>query len=193
MITTRMMPSVRLCSTVCVVKCTRSLRSMNGNDLHARGQDVVVQLLHFFVESLQRRVRIGAFPQERDARDHIVVVDDLSVLVANRPRELAEPDLRALRDDGDILHAQRRAALGHEDGVFDIVHVPDQAHFPDVDLLQAGFDEAAAGIDVVVGELLLHLGEAEPVGDQLVRDRREPDIRAWGRRSWPHRRYRERP
>ena len=30
MITTRMMPSVRLCSTVWVVKCTRSLRSMNG-------------------------------------------------------------------------------------------------------------------------------------------------------------------
>ena len=31
------------------------------------------------------------------------------------------------------------------------------------------FDEAAAGIDVVVGELLLHLADAQAVGDQLVR------------------------
>ena len=44
----------------------------------------------------------------------------------------------------------------------------DQAHFPNVDLLQTGFDEAPAGIHVVVGELLLHLGEAEAVRDQFV-------------------------
>ena len=52
--------------------------------------------------------------------------------------------------------------------VLDVVHVLDQTHFAHVDLLQAGFDEAAAGIGVVVGELLLHLADAEAVGDQLV-------------------------
>ena len=53
--------------------------------------------------------------------------------------------------------------------VFSIsLDVSDQTHFADIDLLQAGLDKAAAGIDVVVGELLLHLGEAEPVSDQLV-------------------------
>ena len=52
---------------------------------------------------------------------------------------------------------------------------PDRAN---IDLLQPCFDEAAAGVDVVVGELLLHLADAEAVGDQLVRDRREPDTRA---------------
>ena len=45
---------------------------------------------------------------------------------------------------------------------------PHQAHFADVDLLQARFDEAAAGVGVVVGELLLHLRQAQAVGDQLV-------------------------
>ena len=42
---------------------------------------------------------------------------------------------------------------------------PDFAH---VDLLQTLLDEAAAGVGVVVGELLLDLGEAQAVGDQFV-------------------------
>ena len=33
----------------------------------------------------------------------------------------------------------------------------------------AGLDEVAAAIHVVVGELLLHLRDAQPIGDQLVR------------------------
>ena len=37
-----------------------------------------------------------------------------------------------------------------------------QAHRAHVDLLQPCFDEAAAGIHVVVGELLLHLAELRP-------------------------------
>ncbi len=86
----------------------------------------------------------------------------------NGSGDLAEPYLRPLGDDGNILYTQRRAALGHNDRVFDIAHISDQAHFPDIDLLQTGFDEAAARIGIVVGELLLHLGQAETVGDQFV-------------------------
>ena len=41
-------------------------------------------------------------------------------------------------------------------------------NFLNVDLLQAGFDKASARIGVVVGELLLHLPDAQPVGDELV-------------------------
>ena len=48
------------------------------------------------------------------------------------------------------------------------LHVSDQAHFANIDLLQPGFDEAAACVGVVVGELLFHLGDAEAVGDQFV-------------------------
>src|SRR5713226_7248028 len=86
----------------------------------------------------------------------------------NRPCELAEPDLRALRDNGNIPHAQRSASLGDDDCVFYILYVPDQANFADIDLLQAGFDEAAACVGVVVRELLLHLGEAQSVRDELI-------------------------
>ena len=46
--------------------------------------------------------------------------------------------------------------------------VIDQPDFADVDLLQALLNETAAGIGVVVGELLLDLGEAQAVGDQFV-------------------------
>ena len=79
--------------------------------------------------------------------------------------------------------------LVSQDRVFDIVHVPDQPHFPDVDLLQAGFEEAAAGIDVVVGELLLHLAETQPVGDQLIGIDAHLIFARRAAETSPHRRY----
>ena len=50
-----------------------------------------------------------------------------------------------------------------------VLYVADEPDLANVDLLQARFDETAAGIDIVVGELLLHLGKAESVSNQLVR------------------------
>ena len=44
----------------------------------------------------------------------------------------------------------------------------DQSDGADVDLLQTLLDEASAGVDVVVGELLLDLGQAQAVGDEFV-------------------------
>jgi hypothetical protein len=38
----------------------------------------------------------------------------------------------------------------------------------DIHLLHPDFNKAAAGIDIVVGELLLHLADAQSVGDELV-------------------------
>ena len=78
------------------------------NDLHAGRQDVIVQLLHFFVDRLQRGVGFGAFAQQHDAFHHIVVVDDLAVGAMNRLADLAQPDLRPLRHRGDV--ADRAAA-----------------------------------------------------------------------------------
>ena len=68
----------------------------------------------------------------------------------NGSGKLAEADLRALGHHGNILDAQRRAVLGRDDRVFDVLHIPYQSHFTNVDLLQARFDEAAAGVDIVV-------------------------------------------
>src|SRR5713226_768740 len=86
----------------------------------------------------------------------------------NRPGELAQPDLWALRDDRDILHPQRSSAFGHDDRVRDVLYVPDQTHFPNIDLLQAGFDKAPARVGIVVCELLPHLGKAQSIRDQLI-------------------------
>src|SRR5207244_13630144 len=78
---------------------------------------------------------------------------------------------QVVRTRGDyrtVRNSQRRAALGRNTRAFDIVDVLDEADFTDVDLLQSRFDEAAARVDVVIGELLLDLSDAQPVGNQLV-------------------------
>jgi len=74
------------------------------NDFHTRRQDVMVQFLDFLVNSLQSRVRCRAFPQQHNARHHVVVVYNLSVLAVNAPGKLPEADLRTLRDHGNVLH-----------------------------------------------------------------------------------------
>src|ERR1019366_5165869 len=151
----------------CVVQQIAAVNERN--DLHAGRQNVTVQFLYFLVEPFEGLLPIGAFSHGDPGRNHIIVVDDLPIFTVNRPGELAKANLRPLRDDGNILYAQRSATLGHKYNVFDIPHVLDEAHFPNIDLLQTSFDEAATRIDVVVAELLLHLGKAESVGDQFVR------------------------
>jgi hypothetical protein len=74
MMETRMMPSVRLCSTVCVVRWTRSLRSRKGTTLHALGQNVVVELLDLLVNALSTGSASAplrsstSLPRRRDCR-----------------------------------------------------------------------------------------------------------------------------
>jgi reverse gyrase len=91
------------------------------NDLHAGRQNVIVQFLHFLVNSLQRRVRLGAFAQQHDAGNHIVVIDDLSVLVPDRPGELAQADLRALRTTAISFTCGAACRSWSDHGVFDVV------------------------------------------------------------------------
>ncbi len=120
------------------------------------------------MEAAQGFVGVGAFSKERDARYDIGVVDELSVLAADGAGELAEADLGTLGDDGDVAHVEWSAVFREDHGVFDVVGVTNEADFADVDLLHAGLDKAAAGVGVVIGELLLDLGEAEAIVDQLV-------------------------
>jgi len=74
-----------------------------------------------------------------------------------------------LRNGCDVLDLDCRAILGLDDGVLDVLHAGEEAHGLDVDLLRALLDEAAAAVGVVVGDLLLYLADAQPVGDQLLR------------------------
>ena len=47
---------------------------------------------------VQRGVGVRALAQQHDAFDHVVVVDDLAVGAMDRLADLAQPDLRPLRD-----------------------------------------------------------------------------------------------
>jgi hypothetical protein len=84
-------------------------------------------------------------------------------------RKLPQPNFRTLRNHRNIPYPKRRAVLGQDDRSLNVlasVNQPDGAH---VDLLQAFLYEAAAGIHIVVRELLLDLRQAQTVRDEFVR------------------------
>src|SRR5271157_166898 len=87
----------------------------------------------------------------------------------DRPAELAEADLGTLGNDGDVLYANGCAVLRCDDRVLDVLYVTHQSDGAHVDLLHPCLDKAAARVDVVVGELLLHLADGEAVGNKLIR------------------------
>src|SRR5271165_845004 len=138
------------------------------NDLHPPGQNVIVHLLNSLVKSFKNRVRIRTFPQEHDAGNDVVVIDDLAVFAMDSPGELAQTDFRSLLDDAEIFDAERGSIPGEDYGLFDVMDAIDQADFANVNLLRAFLNEAAAGVGIVVGELLLDLREGQPVGDELI-------------------------
>src|ERR1700722_5245597 len=139
-----------------------------GDDSYAARKNIVVQLLDFFMNSLQGRLCIRAFPQQKNAGAYIIVVHHDSIFAMNRSPELPEPDLWPLRDNSNVLDPQGGAGLGQDHRVFNVSYISDQTYFANVKLLQTRLDKAAAGIGIVVGELLFHLREAQPVGNQFV-------------------------
>src|SRR5271169_433219 len=140
----------------CVVNQKTAIEE--GDDLDSLRQDVIVKFFYFFMDGRERLLAGCAFSQQHDARDYIVVIDDLPILTVKGSRKLTEANLRTLRNHGNVLDPQRRAILGYDDGAFDVLGTVDQSHRPHVDLLQTLLNEAAAGVDVVAGELLLDLG-----------------------------------
>ncbi len=92
------------------------------HDLHARRQDVVVQLLDFSWIAFSVGSASAPLRKQHDAFHHVVVVDDLAVRAPDGFADLAQPDLGALLDRGDIADAQRRSVLRLEDNLADVVH-----------------------------------------------------------------------
>ncbi len=66
---------------------------------------------------------------------------------------------------------------------FNVLGTVDQSDGAHVDLLQPLLDETSARIRVVVGELLLNLGQAQAEGRQAYLGPRAPGIPAWDRQS----------
>ena len=87
----------------------------------------------------------------------------------DRLGELSEPDLRSLIHGGDVANAQRRPVAGLDHGVVDIPNGFDQPYRANIDLLQSRLNEAAAGIHIVVSQLLFNIAQAQAIRDELVR------------------------
>ena len=83
--------------------------------------------------------------------------------------DLAKAYLRPLRDGSNVFDMKRGAGLRFKDRLLDIFDVPVETDLPNVNLLLTLLDKAAAGVGIVVGELLLDLADTEPIGNQFVR------------------------
>ena len=103
MMETRIMPAVRLSLHRVDGELDQIRAVEEGNDLHALGQDAVVQLVDFVVNALQDRIGVVALLQQHDAFDGVGVVDDGSVRAMGGAADLPEADLWSLRNSGDVL------------------------------------------------------------------------------------------
>ncbi len=74
------------------------------------GKYVGVELLDLFVNALQHGIGIVSFLQEDNAFDSVRIVDDCAVGKMGGSADLAEPNLRTLRDGGNVfdLNGARR-------------------------------------------------------------------------------------
>ena len=111
MIETRIMPAVRLCSTVSTVYFTRSERSRKGTTFTPLGRMPLLSLFDFGVNALQNRVGVVALLQQHDAFDGVGIVDDRAVGPVGGFADLAQANLGALRNGGDVLDLDGRAVL----------------------------------------------------------------------------------
>ena len=188
MIETRIMPSVRLCSTVSTVYFTRSERSRKGTTFTPLGRMPLIRACR-----LPRGcpARTGSESSPFCSSTMPSTVSGLSTIAAvgpmRRAADLAQANLGPLRDGGDVLDADGRAILRLDDGVFDVLHAGVEAQRLHIDLLRALLDEAAAAVGVVVGDLLLDLADAKGRRRPACPDRAGSGTPWSARRSSKHR------
>jgi hypothetical protein len=80
-----------------------------GNEFDAGRQDAVVQLGDLRMQRVERCVGLRAFAQQNDTRDHVVIIEDHSIVGANCFSELSQADLGCLYDRSHVAHPDRRS------------------------------------------------------------------------------------
>src|ERR1700691_2471571 len=138
------------------------------NDLHTLGQDVIVELVHLLVNPFERGALFGPLAHQHAALDDVAVIDNDAVRTMIGSGHAPQPNSRAPFDDRDILYANRSAVRGRKHGVLDVLHVLEKSERAHVELLRALSHEAAAGVHVVDGQLLLDLSDAQSISDELI-------------------------
>src|ERR1700691_2326243 len=140
----------------------------HGNDLHTLGQDVIVELVHLLVNPFERGAFFGPLAHQHAALDDVGLIDNDAVRTVIGSGHVPQPNSGAPLDDRNVLYANRSPIRSRQHGVLDILHTAVKSECADVQLLQALFDEAAAGVHVVDGQLVLYLADAQAVRDELI-------------------------
>ena len=83
---------------------------------------MLIEVFYLLVNAQQDRVGVVAFLQQDDAFNRIGIVDNRAVGPVCGTTYLAETNLGALRDGGDVLDFDSRAVLGFDDGVLDVLN-----------------------------------------------------------------------
>ncbi len=151
------------------------------HELHACGSSRSFSSSILACRASSSLVGDGAFAQQHDAFDDVVVVDDgaespwiWSCAETGRGGPWAPARPRRGRGRGPACRSDTLTTVAPMSSVR--LHQADGA---DVERLLAALDEAAAGIDVVRGNGLLDLADAQTVGDELVGIRAAPGTREW--------------
>src|ERR1019366_8590752 len=130
-----------------------------GHNLDVGRQDAFVQLLRHGLDAPQNHLRLLAHAHEDDAFDGFIL---LHVAELAEARGVADLDL------GDVFYIDGDVALLLQDDVADVGGGLDEAEAADVIELAALGIEAAAGVGVIVAQLLGDLRHGEAVGEELI-------------------------
>src|SRR3981081_2224791 len=87
-----------------------------GDDPHAGGQLMSIELGNLLVQRVQGSVCFRALAQKDDALDDIVIMDYGSVFMANSLTELSQPHLGRLHHYRQVADANRWAVTALQDG-----------------------------------------------------------------------------
>ena len=68
----------------------------HGNDLHTLRQDALVELLHFLVNPVESWARVRALPQQHNALDDVVLIDDRAIGAMGGPGHATQANSWAL-------------------------------------------------------------------------------------------------
>src|SRR5580658_9152304 len=125
----------------------------HGNDLHTLGQDVIVELVHLLMNPFDRGAFFGPLAHQHAALDDVGLIDNDAVRTMIGSGHMAQSNLGTPLHDCDVLYTNWSPIRGRQHGVLDVLHIAEKSECADVELLQALFNEAAAGVHVVVGQL----------------------------------------
>ena len=142
----------------CVVQQVSTIQ--HGHNLYARRQNLIVEFVYFFVNSIERGPRIRALAQQHGPLNHCGIINHDTIFAMNGPRHCAEQNPWPLLHLCNVFYAQSCSTLGGKNSVFDVLYGGEEAYGSHIELLLPLLYKTSACIHVVIGELLLNLPNA---------------------------------